>query len=133
MAQHLHPRRLLPAAHDQGVAALGAQVHQLREPARHLVAGGGGAAFGDQAAIGNAHHADAGEVAAVEDGTDHQLDHRRVVHMGRHRQAQGGGGVLGVGAQLAEQLLAGAFHTREEAAGEGQREQQADGQEKLLE
>ncbi|MCY1187827.1 hypothetical protein D9M73_288590 [compost metagenome] len=53
--------------------------------------------------------------------------------MRRQRQAEGGGGVLGVGAQLAEQLLAGAFHTCEEAAGEGQREQQADGQEKLLE
>ncbi|MCY1208753.1 hypothetical protein D9M72_203880 [compost metagenome] len=133
MAEHLHARGLLPAAHDQRVAALGLQVDQAGEPARHLFTAGGGAAFGDHAAIGDAHHADAGEVAAVEDGADHQLDHRRVVHVGRHGQTEGGGGVLGVGAQLAEQLLAGTFHARDEAAGEGQREQQADGQEQLLE
>ncbi|MCY1538734.1 hypothetical protein D9M68_742890 [compost metagenome] len=133
MAEHLHPCGLLPASHDQGIAALGPQVDQVGEPARHLLAGGGRTAFGDHAAIGNAHDADAGEIAAVEDGADHQLDHRRVVHVGRHGQAEGGGGVLGVGTQLAEQLLAGAFHPGEEAAGEGQREQQADGQEQLLE
>ena len=45
---------------------------------------------------GDAHHADGGEVAAVEDRADHQFDHRRVVDMRRHRQPQRGGGVLGV-------------------------------------
>ncbi|MNE76448.1 hypothetical protein D3C80_1726850 [compost metagenome] len=53
--------------------------------------------------------------------------------MGRHRQAEGGGGVLGVRAQLADQLLAGVFHARDETAGEGHHQEQADGEKQLLE
>ncbi len=78
-------------------------------------------------------HPDAGEVAAVEDRADHQLHHRRVVHVRRQGQAEGGGGVLGVGAQLAAQLLAGVLHAADEAAAEGDDEEQADGEEQLLE
>ncbi len=37
MADHLDPRGLFPAAHDQRVAALGLEVDQLGEPGRHLL------------------------------------------------------------------------------------------------
>ncbi|MCY1546875.1 hypothetical protein D9M68_828980 [compost metagenome] len=133
MAEYLDPRRLLPAAHDQVIAALGLEVDQFDEPAWHLVGGSGGAALDDDFLGGDTYHADAGEVAAVENRTDHQFDHRRVVRMWRHRQAEGGGSVLRVGAQLADQLLAGALHASDEAAGEGHHQEQADGEEQLFE
>ena len=107
MTEHFDPGGLLPAAHDQGVATLGLQVDQAGEPGRHrLLAAAGGGALDDHVAVVDAHHADAGEVAAVEHRADHQLDHRRVIDVRCHRQPQRGGGILGVGAQLAEQLLA---------------------------
>ncbi|MNG26970.1 hypothetical protein D3C84_1120290 [compost metagenome] len=96
MAQYFDPGRLLPAAHDQGLAALGLQVDQTDEPAGYLLNFDIALALHHDPLVRDTEHADAGEVAAVENRADHQLDHRRIVGMGRHRQAEGGGGVLGV-------------------------------------
>lgn len=133
MADHLDPRRLFPAAHDQRVATLGLEIHQAREPAWHRALVMRLHALDQRLAALDVDHPDAGEVAAVEDRADHQLHHRRVVHVRRQGQAEGGGGVLGVGAQLAAQLLAGVLHAADEAAAEGDDEEQADGEEQLLE
>lgn len=133
MADHLDPRRLFPAAHDQRVATLGLEIHQAFEPAGHRTLGMRLHALDQRLAALDVDHPDAGEVAAVEDRADHQLHHRRVVHVWRQGQAEGGGGVLGVGAQLAAQLLAGVLHAADEAAAEGDDEEQADGEEQLLE
>ena len=129
MTEHFDPRGLFPAAHDQCITTLGLQVHQFTEPERYAFRCGiVAAAFDDDLVIRNAYHADAGEVTAVEDRADHQLDHRRVIHVRGHRQAQGCGGVLGVGTQLAEQLFARAFHTSDKTAGKGHDQEQANGE-----
>ena len=96
MADHLDPRRLFPAAHDQRVATLGLEIHQAFEPAGHRTLGMRLHALDQRLAALDVDHPDAGEVAAVEDRADHQLHHRRVVHVWRQGQAEGGGGVLGV-------------------------------------
>jgi hypothetical protein len=78
--------------------------------------------------VGDAHHTNSGEVATVENRIDQQFEHRRIIHMGRHRQAEGGGGVLPMRAQLADQLLAGSLQADDEAAGKGHHQKQADGE-----
>ncbi|MNF56379.1 hypothetical protein D3C84_378630 [compost metagenome] len=133
IAQHFDPCGLLPAAHDQRIAALGAQVDQFDEPARYAFGRGSGSALHHDLLVFDVDHADAGEIAAVEDRTDHQFNHRRVVDLCGQRQPQRGGGILGVGAQLAEHLLARAFQADKKTATEGHQQKQADGQEQLFE
>ncbi|MNN79874.1 hypothetical protein D3C81_1965580 [compost metagenome] len=118
--------------HDQGFATLGLEVDQAGEPAGHLLGAGRHLPFEQHAVVADAQHADAGEVAAVEDRADHQLHHRRVVDVRGQRQAQRRGGILGMRAQLADHLRARAFQAGDEAAGEGHQQEQADGDEQLL-
>ncbi|MNG14676.1 hypothetical protein D3C84_984500 [compost metagenome] len=105
---------------------------QADEPARHTVDFRGGAAFQHRLVILDVNDADGTEVTAVKNGTDHQLHHRRVIDLRRQGQSQGSGCILGMGAQLAERLLARAFQADEKTAAERHQQEQADGQKQLF-
>ncbi|MNN02816.1 hypothetical protein D3C81_1154860 [compost metagenome] len=132
IAQYFDPCQLFPAAHDQGIATFRAQVDQVDEPVRHTVDFCRCAAFHQGLLILEPDDADAAEIAAVENRTDHQLHHCRVIDLCRQRQPQRGGRVLGVGAQLAERLFAGAFQAGKKTAAERHQQEQADCQEQLF-
>ncbi|MNN59256.1 hypothetical protein D3C81_1743590 [compost metagenome] len=123
---------MLPAAGDQCIATFGTQIHQVDEPARHAVDLLGDAALHQHLPIFQVGHADVAEIAAVENRADHQLHHRRVVDLGGQGQAQGGRGVLGMGAQLAQRLLARAFQAGIKTAAERHQQEQADGKKQLV-
>ncbi|MND82737.1 hypothetical protein D3C80_745780 [compost metagenome] len=132
IAQYFDPCQLFPAAHDRGVATLRAQVDQVDEPVRHTVDFCRSAALHQSLLILEPDHANAAEITAVENRTDHQLHHCRVIDLCRQRQPQRGGRVLGVSAQLTERLLAGAFEAGKKTAAERHQQEQADGQEQLF-
>ncbi|MNM79919.1 hypothetical protein D3C81_918670 [compost metagenome] len=132
IAQHFDPCRLLPAAHDQCVATFMTQIDQADKPSRHAFGLRRNAAFYQHLLIVDADDADVAEIATVENRTDHQLHHRRVIDLRGQRQSERGGRVLGVSAQLAECLLARAFQADKKTAAERHQQKQADGEKQLV-
>ena len=133
MADHLDPRRLLPATADQGVTTGRFQADQLDEPVGHAVVVGDATAFDDDLVVGHIDHPDAGVITTIENRADQQLDHRRVVDIGCQGQRQGGRRVLRVGAQLVHVLGTRAFQADHEAAAEGDHQEQTDSDQQLFE
>ncbi|MNI29042.1 hypothetical protein D3C73_828470 [compost metagenome] len=94
VADHLDPRRLLPATTDDRIPPCRFQADQLDEPVRHVGHRRNAVAFDQRLVVRQIDHADAGVIPAVENRTDQQLDHRRVVDVRRQRQRQRRRGVL---------------------------------------
>ncbi len=118
MADHFNPGDLRPAAHHNGVAFAGAEVHQPHEPLRYVTTLGHIAALDDRFIGLNIDHTDAIEIAAVEDGVHHQFGHGRVVDMRGQRHPQRRRGILRVGAKLVAVLLPRAFQGHHKVAAE---------------
>ncbi|MNG95010.1 hypothetical protein D3C79_540330 [compost metagenome] len=133
MADHLDPRGLLPATADNGIAARRFEADQVHEPGRHASAIRLGMTLHQHGIGAQVDDLDARIVTTVEDRTDHELDHRRVVDVRRQRQGQRGGRILGMRAQLVDVLAARAFQADHETATEGDHQEQANGQQQLFE
>jgi len=133
VADHLDTRRLAPAITDNGIALRRLQSYQPDKPGRHLGNHRHTRALDQNLLAVAGIHTDALEIATVEDRTDHQLHHRRVVDMRTERQAQRSRCILRMCTQLVDLLLAGTFNPQQETAGKVDQQQQADRDEQLLE
>ncbi|MNY21358.1 hypothetical protein D3C86_1548960 [compost metagenome] len=81
IAQHFDARDLFPAAHDQRIGALWMQLDQTDKPAGNVLGQCRCAALDQHLLILDVDDPDAAEIAAVENRTDHRLDHCRVVDL----------------------------------------------------
>ncbi|MNJ37018.1 hypothetical protein D3C77_318230 [compost metagenome] len=133
MADHLNPRRLLPATADNRIATGSFKADQANEPRRYTVGISLGMPLHQHGIGAQVDDLDARVVTTVENRTDHQLDHRRIIDVRCQRQRQRRGRILGVRAQLVDILATRAFQADHEAAAERDYQEQADGKQQLFE
>jgi hypothetical protein len=133
MADHLDPRRLLPAPADNRLAAGWIKPDGIDEPLGHALIVRRCTAFDDHRVRRQIHHPDARVITAVENRRHHQLDHRRIVDIGRQRQGQRSCRILGVRTQLIDVLRPRTLQADDKTARERDNHKQTDCDQQLLE